>query len=170
MDTYLAIASRREVRNYAPRPLDPALERRILEAGRVTGSSRNRQAWRFDVARSDDARARLTAAVYAPENVEGAALVVVIVVFGKGPTAFDAGRAAQAMLLAAWNEGVGGCPNGVADADAVAALLGLGEDERVAIVLTFGVPARPADPGRRTPQEWIARADRKPYDEVVREV
>jgi nitroreductase len=170
MDVHLALASLRAVREYAPRPLPAEVERRILEAGRATGSSRNRQAWRFDVVRSSEVRERLAELVYAPENVRGAALVVVVVVFGKGPTTFDGGRATQSMALAAWNDGVGSCPNGVADAGGAAALLGLGEDERIATVLTFGFPARPVDPERRTPEEWIARLDRKPADEVVREL
>ena len=169
MDAYLAIVSRREVRAYAPEPLPPEVERRILEAGRVTGSANNRQNWRFEILRSAGARERAAAAVYEPGNVRGAALVVALVVFGRGPTAFDAGRAAQNMLLAAWAHGAGSSPNGVSDHDAMGALLELDEGERTAIVLTFGLPARPADPARRSPEEWIARADRKPYDEVVRE-
>jgi hypothetical protein len=36
-------------------------------------------------------------------------------------------------------------------------------------VLTFGYPARPRDPERRSAEEWIARAGRKPFDEVVSE-
>ena len=42
-----------------------------------------------------------------------------------------------------------------------------GEDERIAIVLTFGYPARPSDPAQRTPEEWIERANRRPFDEIV---
>lgn len=170
MDLLLALASLRAVREYDPRPIAPEVERRILEAGRATGSSRNRQAWRFDVVRSPEARERLAELVYAPENVRGAALVIAVVVFGKGPPTFDGGRAVQSMALAAWNDGVGSCPNGVADTEGAAALLGLGADDRIATVLTLGFPARPADPGRRSADEWIARLDRKPYDEVVREV
>ena len=170
MDAYLAIVSRREVRSYAPRPLPADVERRILEAGRVTGSAQNRQRWRFDVLRSPELREPVAQAVYEPDNVRGAALIVAVVVYGRGPTSFDAGRAAQNMLLAAWAHGVGSSPNGVADHDAVNALLRLPEEERVAIVLTFGYPARARDPERRTPEEWIARANRKPYDEVVREL
>ena len=41
-----------------------------------------------------------------------------IVVAGKGPVLFDAGRAAQSMLLAAWAEGIASCPNGIGDVDA----------------------------------------------------
>jgi nitroreductase len=170
MDAWLAIASRREVREYAPAPLGDELERRILEAGRVAGSSRNTQPWTFVVIRGDDARERAAHAVWQSENVRGAAFVVAIVVSGKGRVDFDSGRAAQNMLLAAWADGVGGSPNGVSDADAMADLLDLAEDEKVAILLTFGRPAKPRDPARRSPDEWLERADRRPFEDVVREV
>jgi nitroreductase len=170
VDAWLAIASRREVRDYAPAPLGDELERRILDAGRISGSSQNRQPWTFVVIRGDEARERVAKAVYAPGNVEGAAFVVAIVVSGRGRADFDAGRATQNMLLAAWADGVGGVPNGVSDADAMGELLGLEDDERVSIVLTFGRPAKARDPARRSPEAWLERADRKPFDEVVREV
>jgi nitroreductase len=167
VDAFLAVTSKREVRRYADRPISPETERRILEAGRVSGSSKNRQPWRFVVVSDRETVERAAEAVWAADNVLGAALVIGLVVRGKGPVSFDAGRAAQNMMLAAWNEGVGSCPNGVADADALGAVLGLDEDDHFAIVLTFGYPAREVDPAARTPEEWIARADRKPLDEVV---
>jgi nitroreductase len=169
VDAYLAIVSKREVRAYAPRAIEPEVERRILEAGRVAGSSKNRQARRFVILRDPAVVEEAAAAVYAAGNVRGAALVVAIVVGGKGPTAFDAGRAAQNMMLAAANDGVGSSPNGIADAERLQAAVGHGDDEKVAIVLTFGYPATARDPSRRTAAEWVARADRKPYEEVVQE-
>ena len=105
-----------------------------------------------------------------PDNVLGAGLVVGVAMTGKRRAQFDAGRAAQNMLLAAWNEGVSSCPNGVADPDAAHAALGLGEDETLVIVLTFGIPERSREPGARTPEEWSARANRRPLDDVVRHV
>jgi nitroreductase len=168
MDTFLVIASRREVRAYAERPLPDDVVERIVQAGRVAGSSRNRQPWRFHLLASPEVRQEAAETVFAPENLRGAALGIAISVCGKGPTAFDAGRAAQNMMLAAADEGVGSCPNGVADADALAALLELGEDERVVTVLSLGYPARPLDPTSRTPEAWLARADRKPVEEIVR--
>src|SRR4051794_13623521 len=75
MDAYLAIVSKRELRTYDARPIEPDAERRILEAGRVSGSSRNRQARRFVVLRSDAARQAAAASVYRADNVLGAALV-----------------------------------------------------------------------------------------------
>lgn len=169
MDAYLAVVSKREVRRYDGRPLPGESVRRVLEAGRIAGSGRNRQARRFVVLRDRALVERAAAAVHMPGNVLGAALVVAVVIGGKGPTMFDAGRAAQNMMLAAWNEGIGSCPNGVADAGALASVAGAAEDEQVAMVLTFGYPARPVDPESRSPEEWIERADRLPFDQVVDE-
>ena len=100
-----------------------------------------------------------------PGTVRGAKLVVALVV--QGSPSFDAGRAAQNMMLAAWNEGVTSCPNGMPDRDTSGAVLGLGEDEQVLTVLAFGYSARPRNPERRSAEEWIARANRKPHEEVV---
>jgi nitroreductase len=166
MDTFLAIASRREVRDYDGRPIPDDVVRRILDAGRLSGSGSNRQPWRF-VLVSGQAQEGLANAVYEPENVRDAPLVVALVVGGKGPVSFDAGRCAQNMLLTAWNEGVGGSPNGVADRDAANAAVAVPEDESIAIVLSFGYPARPRDPESRSAEEWSARAKRKPLDELV---
>jgi nitroreductase len=164
MDAFLAVTSKREVRRYDDRPLPDDAVRRVLEAGRVAGSSRNRQARRFVVLRDREA---VAATVHMPGNVLGAALVVAIVTGRKGPAGFDAGRAAQNMMLAAWNEGIGSCPNGIADPETLAAVVGASQDEQIAIVLTLGYPARPVDPASRSAAEWIARADRLPFDEVV---
>jgi nitroreductase len=164
MDAFLAVVSKREVRRYDTRPLGEDSTRRILEAGRVAGSSANRQRRRFVVLSDRDAAAE---AVYEPDNLRGAALLVAIVVAGKGPLGFDAGRAAQNMMLAAWSEGIGSCPNGVSDPDRMRELVGHAPDQQVATVLSFGYPERPRDPQDRSAEEWISRANRRPFDEVV---
>jgi nitroreductase len=160
VDTFLAIASRREIRDYASTPIPADVERRILEAGRLSGSSQNAQKWEFVVVSDKEA---LSQVVYMPSNVLGAQLVVAIAGTAKQ---FDMGRAATNMLLAAWNEGVGSCPNGVSDAEAAERLVGA----PVGIVLTFGYPAKPRDPEARSAEEWSERAKRKPFDEVVRRI
>jgi nitroreductase len=166
MDTFLAIASRREVRAYDGKPIADDVVRRILDAGRVSGSAGNQQPWRF-VLVSGQAQAALADAVSEPGNVRGAALVVALLVGGKGHLSFDAGRCAQNMLLAAWNDGVGGSPNGLADRDDANAIVGVPEDSSIEIVLSFGYPARPRDPEARRAEEWSARARRKPLEELV---
>ena len=131
MDTFLAVASKREVRGYSGRPVPEAAVRRILEAGRIAGSSRNRQPWRFLVAGDPGVRERVAEAVFAPGNVRSAALVVAVAVRAGGP-------------------------------------VGLEEDERPVIVLTVGYPAGGRDPQRHAPEECVAGADRKAFEEVVR--
>jgi nitroreductase len=165
VDAFLAIVSRREVREYDGRPLPDDSVRRILDAGRLAGSSKNRQARRFVVVRSRVAE--VAEAVYMSSNVRGAALVVAVVTFGKGPLAFDAGRAAQNMMLAAWDEGIGSCPNGIADAEAMGRALELAGGEQAAIVLSFGYPMGARSPERRPPERWIEAADRVPFEQSV---
>ena len=161
METWLTLASKRDVRDYAETPVPSDVERRILDAGRVSGSSRNTQRWEFVVVASK--RQELSECVYAPENVAGAQLVVAIVGEAAG---FDVGRASQNMMLAAWDAGVASCPNGIRDAEGAARICG-GE---VKMILSFGYPAKPRDLGAHSADEWSARAKRAPFDELVRRV
>src|SRR5260221_2388656 len=100
MDTWLAVASRREVREYADREIPADVVTRILDAGRLAGSSQNRQPWRFLVVEDPDARGQLAEAVYVPATVQGAKVVIAIL----GRSSLDTGRAAQNLMLVAWNE------------------------------------------------------------------
>jgi nitroreductase len=161
MDTWLTIASKRDVRDYASTPIPPEVERRILDAGRLSGNSRNAQRWEFVVVES--AKRELSEAVYAPHNVATAALVVAVVGDAGG---FDVGRAAQNMMLAAWNDGVASCPNGIREPEAAARICG-GE---VKMILSFGYPAKPRDVAARSADDWSARAKRAPLAELVRRV
>ena len=162
MDAYLAIASKRDERAYADTPIPAEVRQRILDAGRLSGSSRNRQRWEFVVV-SGEAQERLGDAVHAPENVRPATLVVAIVGEAGG---FDVGRCAQNMMLAAWGERVVSCPNGVRDGDAAAEITG-GE---VRAILSFGYRLRPRSAASHTAEEWSSGAKRKPLSELVREV
>jgi nitroreductase len=161
VETWLAIASRRDTRAYTDAPVPPEVEHRILDAGRVSGSSRNTQKWQFVVV--DAAKQDLAGCVYAPENVTGAALVIAIV--GEA-FPFDVGRCATNMQLAAWDVGVVSCPNGISDADRAAEICG----GPVKMILSFGYPARRRGVRQRSADQWSARADRRSLDELVRRV
>ncbi len=165
MDTYLAITSRRDVKRYAARPLPDDVVRRILDAGRLAGSAGNRQPWRFLVVETREWVEALADCLWSPRNVLGASLVVAVAAQG-----FDLGRCAQNMMLAAWNEGVASCPNGIRDGERARELLGVPPDDALGIVLSFGYPARAREPASRPASEWSARAGRKPLAELVRRV
>ncbi len=157
MDAFLAIASKRDERRYADRPVADEHVERILDAGRLSGSSRNTQKWQFVVVAD---KAALAEAVYAPENVQTAGLVVAIV---GDAFPFDVGRCAQNMMLAAWDLGVVSCPNGTKDADLAASIAG-GE---VKMILSFGYPQRELHVEERSAEDWSASAKRKPLDDLV---
>jgi nitroreductase len=161
VDVYRAIASKRDQREYDDRPIPDEVVRRILDAGRLSGSSQNTQKWEFVVVEA--AQEQLAETVWAPGNVRGATLVVAICGDAQG---VDVGRCAQNMMLCAWGEGVTSCPNGIRDPETAARVCG----DEVRFVVTFGYPAPPRHPESRTAEEWSARANRKPLDELVRSV
>jgi nitroreductase len=157
VETFLAIASKRDERRYDGRPVADEHVARILDAGRLSGSSRNTQNWQFVVVSDTGA---LADTVYAPENVATAGLVVAIV--GEAGM-FDVGRCAQNMMLAAWDIGVVSCPNGIRDPEKAAEIAG-GE---VKMILSFGYPQRELNVEARSAEEWSALAKRKPLDDLV---
>ena len=161
------IASKRETRDYRPDGLPEDVVRRILEAGRISGTAANRQPFRFVVVRTRELLDRLAATIWAPGNLAGTPLFVAIVAGDERRVAFDGGRVAQNMMLAAWNDGVGSCPNGFRDEEAARGLLGVGADQELVVGITFGYPARRRRPEARPAEEWLARAKRLPLDELV---
>jgi nitroreductase len=169
MDTYLAVASKRDWRSYADRPVPEDVQRRILDAGRLSGSAVNKQPWRFVVVESGEAKRRIADVVYAGGNVATCAFAVAIATEG-GRYPMDVGRAMQNMFLVAWNEGVASCPNGMPDQEAAAQALGLEEGLRPVNIPSFGYPKRDLAPESTSAEEWSAEANRKPLDELIRRI
>jgi nitroreductase len=169
LDTWLAVASKRDWRSYADRPVPEGVQRRILDAGRLSGSAGNKQPWTFVVVEDDEVKERLAPTVYEPASIRTSAFAVAIAT-PEGKYPFDVGRAMQNMMLVAWNEGVASCPNGMPDAGAAADALGLDEVLLPVNIPSFGYPKRPRDPESKSPEEWSAEANRKPLDDLVRRV
>lgn len=115
MDAYLAVVSKREIGEYADRPVRAADLNKILLAG-ARPAARNRQPWRFVLLTDSQRPQALARFVAAPPNLEGCAAAVAITMPSAGQ-GFDAGRAAQNMMLAACSLGIGSCPNSVVDQD-----------------------------------------------------
>lgn len=165
IDTYLAIASLRVVREYSSQPIADESLRHVLEAGRVTGSSQNRQHWKFYVVRDRDRLIELADTVFEPDNLRRCRVAVALVSTGKGT--FDIGRCAQNMVLAAWNEGIGSSPNGFRDMDAAVRLLGVPDGETLVNMLSLGYPAHPHQPRADDLTGILQRIKRKPLEELV---
>jgi nitroreductase len=77
---------------------------------------------------------------------------------------WDLGVAAQNMLLAAWELGIGSCPATVYDQPLARSLLGYPPDRHCEYLLSFGYPA---DPSELT--NAPRAGGRKPLSDVVHE-
>ncbi len=167
MDAYRCIVTKRDLRTFTDRPLPAAVLRKILTAGRMSGSSRNRQPWHFIVVR-DRARLQALAAFgrFAQHLATAAAAVVVVV---DDPAAlFDAGRCAQNMMLAAWAFGVASCPATLHRAEEAKAFLGVPPDRVLAVALSLGYPhPRGRGPIERAALRILAGRGRRPLSSLV---
>lgn len=166
METWDAIRSRRNVRDYRPDPIPDAELLRIAEAGWRAPSASNRQHWDFIVV-TDRARLAELATVWrGAGHIAGAAAAIALVlpVPPDDRTAltdrYDLGQATYAMMLAATDLGIGTGHSSVGDQEKARAILGVPDTHQVAYLLGAGYPAdRPLRP--------IVRPNRRPFDEVV---
>jgi nitroreductase len=159
MDAYTAIVGKRDQRSFLPRPVPEEALRRILQAGRMTGSSKNREPNRFVVVR-DPWRLRAMAELTPFGRwLQHAALAICLVQTERHE--FDAGRCAQNMMLAAWDDGITSCPAHLPERE-LARLLGIPETLGINRVLGFGY----VDPDRAAPPPAVARR-RRPLEELV---
>ena len=169
MDVWNAIRTKRMVRRFEQRPLEPEHLTRIVDAGRHAGSSKNQQAWTFLVVEDRAQLRRLSeAGPYAGHLAGAAAAVALVTPDPRAPgaslsLAWDAGLAAENMMLAAWELGVGSCPATVYEQSVARDALGFPDDRFCGWILSFGYPADPGDL-TRPPKH----GGRKPLDEVVR--
>jgi nitroreductase len=150
MSTWQAIETKRVVRQFADRPLDPDDLVRILNAGRRAASSKNLQRWDFIVCRDREHLRELSAVGPWAGHLAGASVAIALVT--PDPSAadsplsvmFDLGMAAANMMLTAWELGVGSVPATVYEHDLARRLLGYPEDRHCEYLLSFGYPADPA--------------------------
>jgi nitroreductase len=172
MTAWDAIRTRRAIRRFADRPLEPEALDRILRAGRRAGSSKNLQRWDFIVVRDRDRLRELAAVGPWAGHVAGAAAAIALIT--PDPRAGDAalsimwdlGQVAENMILVAWELGIGSVPATIYDAELARRVLGHPADRHCEFILSFGYPADPAEltaplkPGGRRPLEEIVRQER----------
>ena len=169
METWKAIDSIRVVREFSSRPLADSDVERILSAGRRTGSSKNEQRWGFVVVRDRARLGELSKVGRYAGHLAGATVAIALITPNEhGPrnnsVMWDLGRAAQNMVLTAWDLGIGSVPATVYDHDLAAKLLGLPADRRCDFLLSFG---HPADQAKLTAPNRAG--GRKALDELVHE-
>jgi nitroreductase len=107
MDAFEAARTLLAVRNYQDKPVPEASLWRILEAGRLTGSSMNGQPWHFVVVQNRDILRQLGSLLRTGPYVAQAPLAIVVALDHSPYAISDASRAIQSMLLTAWADGLG---------------------------------------------------------------
>ena len=129
MDVFDAVRTLLAVRRYQDRSVPEDVIRRVLEAGRLSASARNRQPWHFVVVQDRDALRHLGTLVPSGPYIAQAPLAIVVAIDRTRLAVADASRAIQSMLLTAWAEGVGGNWSGFGPLEGIGALLGIPADD-----------------------------------------
>jgi nitroreductase len=166
METWDAITSRRNVREFADRAIDTGVLDQILEAGRRAPSSRNWQPWDFVVVTERAQLQELSKVWRGAGHVAHSAATIALVPAvtdderSREIAQYDLGQATMAMMIAAADHGVGTGHSAVEDQAKAREVLGLPNDRDVAYLIDLGYPAdRPLKP--------IKQPNRRPFAEVV---
>jgi nitroreductase len=166
METWDAVTSRRNVRQYEDRSIPGGDLDRVLEAGRRSPSSRNWQPWDFVVVTERGRLVELAKVWQGASHIARSAATVALV--ARSPqddrerewVQYDLGQATMAMMITAVDLGIGTGHAAVTDQDLARSLLGFPADRFCAYLLAMGYPAdRPLMP--------ISHPERRAFDDVV---
>jgi nitroreductase len=149
MEVFDAVRTVLAVRHYQDKPVPAEVVRRIVEAGRLTGSSMNRQPWHFIVVESGDTLRQLGGLAKTGPYIAQAPLAIVVAIERTTFAVSDGSRAIQSMILTAWSEGVGSNWVGFRGLNEVKSLLSIPDELEVLGIIPFGYPARPVGKGKK---------------------
>jgi nitroreductase len=167
METWEAIRTRRNVREFDDSPISPDDLDRIVAAAALAPSSMNEQRWAFVVCREDASLEELShAGDYADHVARAAAAIAFLTprteeISERESIAFDLGQAVENSMLAAWEFGIGSCHASVYDEPRVRELLAYPPEITCDLVVSFGYPT---DPGSLAPPG--SRGGRKPLPDL----
>ena len=166
METWDAIRSRRNVRQYTNRPIAREDLELILEAGRRAPSSMNWQPWNLVVVTDRERLVELAKVWQGGAHVADSAATIALVAaepedaMHRDWLQYDFGQATANMMLTAADLGIGSGHSAVVDQEQAQRVLGFPDRYFAVYLIALGYPAdRPLRP--------LLRPDRQPFDEVV---
>lgn len=165
-DTYRRLVGLRAIRAFRENPLSDDDLRAILEAGRWTGSSKNRQDWAFIVVDTRAGLQLLAEAGHYSAPLRTAAAGIVLV-RPPGGFDFDLGRAAQSMMLAAAARGVASCPVTLHETERARQILEVPDDHDCRFAIALGYPDHDRIPEFLRAARERGLSGRKPLDDLV---
>jgi len=164
-----ALRRTRQVRQFTTEPVSDDDLQTILDVARWSGSSMNRQPWTFIVVHERGDLGRLAELAPNAKHVGGAAVAIAIAMGGDNAEwdAYDEGRAAERILVAATALGLGAAVGWANESvrPQVAQVLGLTPPAFVRTMISLGHPTDAA----RLPKSAPGMA-RQPLKDLVREL
>ena len=133
----------RAVRRFSVEAIPEDVLLDILDVARWTGSAKNTQPWELVVVEDRGDLERFSTLGHYAGHLAGAQLAIVLAMRGPG-LAFDEGRLAQGVMLAAWAHGVGSCIGSIYPQEherQARDQLGVPEDRAVRTAISLGYPA-----------------------------
>lgn len=167
MEVFEAVSTLLAVRSYQSRPVPPEIVRRIVEAGRLTGSSMNRQPWHFIVVENPETLRQLGALAATGPYVAQAPLAIVVAIEKTRFAVSDASRAIQSMMLTAWEAGIGSNWVGFQGLEEVKKLLGIPDHLDVLAIVSFGYPAQAVGRGKKQRKALAEVAHRERFGQPL---
>jgi len=161
------ILDRRSIRSFKPDPVEKDKLERVLEAGRLAPSAKNRQEWRFVVIQKKEIRERIKEAAFNQEHVGQAPVIIAACTTNVGYTMpngqlsypVDISFAVSYMTLQAVREGLGSCCVTTFDEQEVVELLTIPYSMRVVLLLLLGYCAETPEPSPRKRLKSIVSYD-----------
>ena len=157
------IENRASVRSFTDEPVSGVQLDRIVEAGRLAPSAKNRQSWRFIIIEDQTVRSRIREASFGQEHVGQAPVIIALCTTnieyrmpnGQLSYPIDLAIAAGFMMLQAVHEGLGSCVVTTFREDDVKSLLTVPYSMRVVMLLAIGHSLETPGPRNRLPVERL---------------
>jgi nitroreductase len=166
MEVLPEILQRRSVRSFLQRSIEKDQAERILEAGRLAPSAKNRQEWRFVLIQKKEIKERIKEAAFGQEFVGQAAGIIAVCTTNidyrmpNGQLAYpvDLSFAASFMVLQAVHEGLATCCITTFDEQEVREILTVPFSMRVVLLILVGHSQEMPEPSpRKTLKQISAR-------------
>jgi nitroreductase len=167
MNVFEAIKRRRSIRAFEDKPIGENKLLRVLEAGRLAPSAKNRQEWRYVLVRDKELRRKLAVACNNQYFIAEAPVVIVgcatmtdyVLTCGQPAYTIDLTISMDHMSLQAVEEGLGTCWIGAFQEEEVKKLLNVPPEMRVVEVMPLGYPKFQPEPKPRMGLDEIVSYD-----------
>jgi nitroreductase len=151
------ILNRRSIKQFKSQPIEKDKLDRVLEAGRLAPSAKNRQEWRFIVLQKEQLREKVKEAAFGDEKV-GQAPAIIALCTTNVEYIMPNGQLSYPIDLA-FAAGLGTCCLSTFDEQMIRDLITVPYSMRVVLLILLGYPEAIPEPAPRKPIKRIVAFD-----------